>query len=537
MAEKDKSGSSSAEIGKYLDILAKDPNSRVFAPLAEAYRKAGLLDDAVETALEGLKVHPNYLGGRVALGRAYFEKKQYAEAAAEMQKVVKSAPDNIIAHKVLGQIAYGQNDLPAAEKAFKMVLLLDPRDQEAQQLIASIGGGGACSPRCGSGAGAGAPGRARPPAPPPPPRARAAAVRGVPHARGAAACGDPGVRPAAIPEDLSIEDITLDSPLPELGMPEPAAAPEPASPERSRRRPAAAEAIELPEIDFVEEEPALPTHAAPPELDESWELEPPPSAPAPAAPQALVVPPAPAPAPAALELEIFAREPWGKDNLRRIGSGTRAGARSSRRSLPPRPEGTPFEVFGRPKAGGPPQSLKGEREAYAEIELEPTAHAPAEAEAAGDGESPFEVFTREPREDKGRGAPAPRAGRGEGSTFRELEIETTAYTPEPPGRTPSRDTRDEPRGGAAAHRPDARDRTGAARRAVGARRFPGGGRTAACPGSPIRAAAGPGAGAGRGARAGSGARAEARTGPRTGPRTGDGTGDGTGTVGNRVRPL
>ena len=33
-------GSSSAEIGKYLDILAKDPNSRVFAPLAEAYRKA-----------------------------------------------------------------------------------------------------------------------------------------------------------------------------------------------------------------------------------------------------------------------------------------------------------------------------------------------------------------------------------------------------------------------------------------------------------------------------------------------------------------
>ena len=106
-AEKERDpGSSSAEIGKYLDILAKDPNSRVFAPLAEAYRKAGLFDDAVEIALEGLKVHPNYLGGRVALGRAYFEKKQYAEAAAEMQKVAKSAPDNIIAHKVLGQIAY-----------------------------------------------------------------------------------------------------------------------------------------------------------------------------------------------------------------------------------------------------------------------------------------------------------------------------------------------------------------------------------------------------------------------------------------------
>ena len=140
-AEKERDpGSSAAEIEKYLEILAKDPNSRVFAPLAEAYRKAGLLDDAVETALEGLRIHPNYLGGRVALGRAYFEKRQYAEAAAEMQKVAKSAPDNIIAHKVLGQIASRQNDLPAAEKAFKMVLLLDPRDQEAQQFIADLAG-------------------------------------------------------------------------------------------------------------------------------------------------------------------------------------------------------------------------------------------------------------------------------------------------------------------------------------------------------------------------------------------------------------
>ena len=140
-AEKERDpGSSSAEIGKYLDILAKDPNSRVFAPLAEAYRKGGFLDDAVETALEGLRLHPNYLGGRVALGRAYFEKRQYAEAAAEMQKVAKAAPDNIIAHKVLGQIAARQNDLPAAEKAFKMVLLLDPRDQEAQQFIANLAG-------------------------------------------------------------------------------------------------------------------------------------------------------------------------------------------------------------------------------------------------------------------------------------------------------------------------------------------------------------------------------------------------------------
>lgn len=37
-----------SERNKYISILGKDPNSLVFAPLAEAYRKAGMLDKAGE---------------------------------------------------------------------------------------------------------------------------------------------------------------------------------------------------------------------------------------------------------------------------------------------------------------------------------------------------------------------------------------------------------------------------------------------------------------------------------------------------------
>ena len=51
----------------YLKKYQEDPTSRVFAPLAEAYRKAGLIDEAIEIAREGLRVHPNFVGGRVAL--------------------------------------------------------------------------------------------------------------------------------------------------------------------------------------------------------------------------------------------------------------------------------------------------------------------------------------------------------------------------------------------------------------------------------------------------------------------------------------
>lgn len=92
------------EINKYLSILSKDPNSIVFAPLAEAYRKAGMLDEAIATAKDGLQLHPNYLSGLVALGRAYYDKGMLREAEAELEQVVKIAPDNIIAANILAEI-------------------------------------------------------------------------------------------------------------------------------------------------------------------------------------------------------------------------------------------------------------------------------------------------------------------------------------------------------------------------------------------------------------------------------------------------
>ncbi len=92
------------EINKYLAILSKDPGSMVFAPLAEAYRKAGMLDEAIATAQDGMKLRPDYVSGMVALGRAYFEKGLLAEARENLEKVLVLAPDNIIAAAILEEI-------------------------------------------------------------------------------------------------------------------------------------------------------------------------------------------------------------------------------------------------------------------------------------------------------------------------------------------------------------------------------------------------------------------------------------------------
>ncbi len=83
--------------------LAKDPQSKVFAQLAEEYRKVGLLEDAINTCREGLRVHPNYFSARVALGRALLETDSLHEAATEFERVLAQVPDNILANKFLGE--------------------------------------------------------------------------------------------------------------------------------------------------------------------------------------------------------------------------------------------------------------------------------------------------------------------------------------------------------------------------------------------------------------------------------------------------
>ena len=93
-----------ADIARYIAILEKDPSSTVFAPLAESFRRLGWLDEAIKVSIEGLKIHPGHLSARVALARAYYDKKFFKEAMAEIEDVLRAAPDNILAQRLLKDI-------------------------------------------------------------------------------------------------------------------------------------------------------------------------------------------------------------------------------------------------------------------------------------------------------------------------------------------------------------------------------------------------------------------------------------------------
>jgi tetratricopeptide (TPR) repeat protein len=100
------------ELEHYLRIFQENPDSRVFAPLADLYRRLGRMDDAERICREGLRRHPYYAGGRVALAHILFDRGLLKEAFDEVESIVTYYPDNLLARKILIKtlISLGQRD-------------------------------------------------------------------------------------------------------------------------------------------------------------------------------------------------------------------------------------------------------------------------------------------------------------------------------------------------------------------------------------------------------------------------------------------
>ena len=122
----------------YLKKYQEDPTSRVFAPLAEAYRKAGLMDEAIEIAREGLRIHPTFVGGKVALARALFDKSLFSEVVELLGNVVQDVPDNLVAQRLMAESCLMLGRLAEALSAYKMLLYFAPQDTETAKLVREL---------------------------------------------------------------------------------------------------------------------------------------------------------------------------------------------------------------------------------------------------------------------------------------------------------------------------------------------------------------------------------------------------------------
>jgi tetratricopeptide (TPR) repeat protein len=126
---------SSPRIDELRRRLERDPESRLFAQLAEELRKAGELEEAIAVTREGLKKHPTYPSARMTLGRALFDAGDLAAARVELEAVLGGAPDNILASRLLGQCLEGLGDAEGAVSRYRATAAMAPGDPQVAALL------------------------------------------------------------------------------------------------------------------------------------------------------------------------------------------------------------------------------------------------------------------------------------------------------------------------------------------------------------------------------------------------------------------
>jgi len=118
--------------------LERDPGSRLFAQLAEEYRKAGDRAEAIRVARAGLALHPAYPSARLTLGRALLDSGDAAGARAELEAALRDAPDNILASRFLGQALEAVGELGPALQQLEKTLKMAPGDRQLETQIVAL---------------------------------------------------------------------------------------------------------------------------------------------------------------------------------------------------------------------------------------------------------------------------------------------------------------------------------------------------------------------------------------------------------------
>lgn len=121
-----------SEIDKLERRHRENPEGRTFAPLADAYRKAGDVPRALEILKTGLQLHPDYLSASIVLGRCQLDLGDLPSAEAAFRRVLDLDKENVIAIKALADITERQARFDESEHWLNYLISIDSGNEDAR---------------------------------------------------------------------------------------------------------------------------------------------------------------------------------------------------------------------------------------------------------------------------------------------------------------------------------------------------------------------------------------------------------------------
>jgi len=131
-------GSLIGKIGSYLQIVAKDPSSTAFVPLAEAYRQVGLLDDALEATRLGTKMLPHFSPGFSSMGRILGQMGRIDEAMSAYARALSIDRQSQAALVGLARLHLIRGERDQARKILVQAQEAHPGDDKISDMLKAL---------------------------------------------------------------------------------------------------------------------------------------------------------------------------------------------------------------------------------------------------------------------------------------------------------------------------------------------------------------------------------------------------------------
>ena len=126
------------EIGRFETQYRENPDSLVFARLADAYRKAGDPERGLSILADGIARHPDYPSAHIVRARCLVDLDRLAAAEASLRRVIELDGQNLVAIQGLANLAERRDDPAEAVHWFERIAALDPLNVEATAALARL---------------------------------------------------------------------------------------------------------------------------------------------------------------------------------------------------------------------------------------------------------------------------------------------------------------------------------------------------------------------------------------------------------------
>lgn len=130
--------SAADEIQRFEEQYRRQPESLVFARLADAYRKAGQPDRALSVLEEGLRRHPDYPSGHIVQARTLRDLGRLDETLESFRRVLELDGSNLVAIRELADLAEQRGDVGESLHWHRRLVQIDPSDRDVERRVREL---------------------------------------------------------------------------------------------------------------------------------------------------------------------------------------------------------------------------------------------------------------------------------------------------------------------------------------------------------------------------------------------------------------